>query len=70
MEGTPDGYRAQARYDILNVCLNLVTLDLELNAFRFAHLSVREYFEQLPEYDLVTLHSRALGPAFPTTSTH
>lgn len=30
---------------LLGICSNLVVLDDTLNIFRFAHLSVREYFE-------------------------
>lgn len=35
---------------ILSVCCNLLILDTELDMFRFAHLSVREYLEGLDEY--------------------
>ncbi|KAG4437473.1 hypothetical protein IFR05_007028 [Cadophora sp. M221] len=36
--------------DILSVCCNLVIYDDESNRFRFAHLSVLEYLEQLDMY--------------------
>ncbi len=35
---------------ILDLCCNLVVLDEELDTFRFAHLSVREFLEQQDEY--------------------
>ncbi|KAF8846948.1 hypothetical protein BDZ45DRAFT_565841, partial [Acephala macrosclerotiorum] len=35
---------------LLGICSNLVVLDDTLNIFRFAHLSVREYFEMQDEY--------------------
>ena len=43
------GYRA-----VLNVCSNLVILDAELNIFRFAHLSVREYLETRDDYAAIS----------------
>ena len=41
---------------LLNVCCNLVVLDTELNIFRFAHLSVQEYFAEHDDYDEVETH--------------
>ncbi|KAH6710655.1 hypothetical protein BKA61DRAFT_578491 [Leptodontidium sp. MPI-SDFR-AT-0119] len=38
--------------DILGICCNLVIYDTETNQFRFAHLSVQEYLEQLGSYSL------------------
>ncbi|OAL55020.1 hypothetical protein IQ07DRAFT_608823 [Pyrenochaeta sp. DS3sAY3a] len=35
---------------VLEICKNLVIFDSELNTFRFAHLSVREFLEQRSEY--------------------
>ncbi|KAJ0126878.1 hypothetical protein HZ326_30018 [Fusarium oxysporum f. sp. albedinis] len=35
---------------ILDLCCNLVVLDTQLDTFRFAHLSVREYLEKLEGY--------------------
>lgn len=42
---------------ILDICCNLVVLDKTLDVFRFAHLSVREFFEKLPEFYLEGTHS-------------
>lgn len=36
--------------NILDICCNLVVLDEELDIFRFAHLSVREYLETRSDY--------------------
>ena len=36
--------------DITAACCNLVILDKELDVFRFAHLSVREFLEEKPEF--------------------
>ncbi|KAH8689133.1 hypothetical protein BGW36DRAFT_466680 [Talaromyces proteolyticus] len=46
--------------EILDVCCNLVVLDQQLDIFRFAHLSVREYLESRPEYSPTSVHSLAL----------
>ena len=44
---------------ILFICGNLVMFDQELEVFRFAHLSVREYLETQPNFTLSVAH--ALG---------
>ncbi|KAF1946986.1 hypothetical protein EJ02DRAFT_331027, partial [Clathrospora elynae] len=36
---------------VLDICNNFVVFDSQLDTFRFAHLSVREFLEQRPEYD-------------------
>ena len=36
--------------DILTLCSNLVVIDTELNVFRLAHLSVREYLESQSDF--------------------
>ena len=36
--------------DVIYICCNLVIVDKELNVFRFAHLSVREYLEQHSQF--------------------
>lgn len=36
--------------EILDVCCNFVLLDEEVDSFRFAHLSVREYLEKRSDY--------------------
>jgi ankyrin repeat protein len=46
--------------DLLDMCCNLVVLDLEMDVFRFAHLSVREYLESREEYTLSDAHALAL----------
>ncbi|KAH0556821.1 hypothetical protein GP486_005389 [Trichoglossum hirsutum] len=48
-----------SREKILNICCNLIVLDPELNIFRFAHLSVREFLEQRPDYISTVTHSLA-----------
>ena len=45
--------------DVLNVCCNMVVLDVELDIYRFAHLSVREYLESRDDYTSVKLNERA-----------
>ena len=35
---------------ILDFCCNLVVLDTQLDTFRFAHLSVREFMEKQEDY--------------------
>ncbi|MCJ1382729.1 hypothetical protein MMC17_005842, partial [Xylographa soralifera] len=44
---------------LLDMCCNLVVLDVELDIFRFAHLSVREYIEDLDEYTNIEIHKLA-----------
>ena len=39
---------------VLNVCSNMVILDAELDIFRFAHLSVREYLETRNDYAAIS----------------
>ena len=38
-----------SRDDLLDLCFNFLSLDVELDVFRFAHLSVREYLESKSE---------------------
>ncbi|RDW62024.1 hypothetical protein BP6252_11457 [Coleophoma cylindrospora] len=42
-----------SRDHLLDMCCNLVVLDMEFDIFRFAHLSVREYLEGRAEYSHV-----------------
>lgn len=42
---------------ILDICCNLVVLDKTLNVFRFAHLSVRDFFENMPDFSPQKSHS-------------
>lgn len=44
---------------ILDLCQNLVIFDDGLDVFRFAHLSVREFLEQQPEYNQNSCHALA-----------
>ena len=46
--------------DLLNMCCNMVVLDAELNVFRFAHLSVREYLEGRQDYTAIEMHTLAI----------
>jgi ankyrin repeat protein len=46
--------------DILDVCCNIVILDTELDIFRFAHLSVREYLEGRADYAASEMHTIVL----------
>ena len=45
--------------ELLDICLNLVVRDTESNVFRFAHLSVREYFEERDDFSLARAHAHA-----------
>jgi ankyrin repeat protein len=45
--------------DLLNMCCNLVVLDAELDVFRFAHLSVREFLEGMDDYSISEIHALA-----------
>ena len=42
---------------LLDTCCNLLVLDEELNTFRFAHLSVREYLEQSKRFNKIEANS-------------
>jgi ankyrin repeat protein len=53
-------YFSPSKSNVLSICCNLVVHDSEQNTFRFAHLSVREYLERLPGFDLRTSHTIAL----------
>ena len=53
-------YTSLDAYQLLDVCCNLIVLDEESHILRFAHLSVREYFEQLPGYSGLESHVMAL----------
>lgn len=47
--------------EILDVCCNLVVHDTWADTFRFAHLSVREYLENRPEYSEVVQQAAAIN---------
>lgn len=46
---------------LLHMCCNLVILDAELDRFRFAHLSVREYMERREEHGDFNNHAHAMA---------
>ncbi|KAF2085015.1 hypothetical protein K490DRAFT_47935, partial [Saccharata proteae CBS 121410] len=50
MVSRTSGKRELSEEDILDVCCNLVVFDRVLHTFQFAHLSVLEYLQKLPEY--------------------
>lgn len=45
--------------DVLDICCNLVVLDENLDTFRFAHLSAREYLEGLSIYARANIEHEA-----------
>ncbi|KAK8221521.1 hypothetical protein IWZ01DRAFT_43965 [Phyllosticta capitalensis] len=45
---------------IPSCCCNLIVLDPNLDAFRFAHPSVRRYLESRPEYDAIRINSAVI----------
>ena len=47
------------RYQLLDLCRNFVIYDEDLDIFRFAHLSVQEFLETLPQSSLAVSHSLA-----------
>lgn len=47
------------RDDLLDLCFNFIVHDVELDQFRFAHLSVREYLESVEFYQFGTSHAFA-----------
>ena len=44
---------------LLDLCANFILLDRELDVFRFAHLSVREFLEKKEGYDTASNHAVA-----------
>lgn len=49
-----------SKRDLLNMCCNLVVWDHVSGIFRFAHLSVQEYFRSEKEYSLFRVNEIAL----------
>ena len=49
-------FQMLSEMNILDLCNNLVIVDDETGIFRFAHLSVREYLENRPEYSTEHMH--------------
>ena len=41
---------------VLDICCNLVVFDGTLDTFRFARLSVREFLEKKPEYEIMSVN--------------
>ncbi|KAH0557050.1 hypothetical protein GP486_005162, partial [Trichoglossum hirsutum] len=56
---TDGEYASITHIQMLNMCCNLVVLDTELDIFRFAHLSVREYLEGRKDYKSDLTHAIA-----------
>ena len=52
--------------DILDICSSFLTLDEELDTFRFAHMSVREYLESRPDYIELEIHTMILNSCLET----
>ena len=44
---------------LLDLCFNFIDVDSQLNVFRFAHLSVREYLESKSDYERTSNHALA-----------
>ena len=44
---------------LLDLCFNFINIDSELDVFRFAHLSVREFLESKSDYDRTGNHALA-----------
>ncbi len=47
---TPDKSQRISVEELLDICCNLIVLDETSKIIRFAHLSVREFLEDMPEY--------------------
>src|SRR5204863_1784612 len=47
------------KQQVLDMCCNFVILDEDLDVFRFAHLSVREFLEARGEYEKTIAHTLA-----------
>ena len=52
-------YKALTTDDLLNVCCNLVVLDKQLDCFRFAHVSVRDFLDDRNGFEHDLLHIMA-----------
>jgi hypothetical protein len=55
---------------ILSICCNFVKIDDEVGIFRFVHLSVREYLEKRPDYELTLNHSTVAASCLKVCSTN
>jgi hypothetical protein len=55
---TLDGnFSPVSKDQVLDICCNFVIFDGTLDTFRFAHLSVREFLEKKPEYEIKSINS-------------
>lgn len=54
---TPDKSNPISVPELLDICCNLIVLDETLKIIRFAHTSVLEFFESLPEFVPAKMHS-------------
>ena len=50
---------ALSNEELIDLCCGFLTLDIEQNVYRFAHLSVREYLETKSEYSPESSHALA-----------
>lgn len=57
--GSEGGSLPLSKAEVLSICCNMVALDVELEVFRFAHLSVQDYLEGHGEYNPLKIHSFA-----------
>ncbi|KAL9102975.1 MAG: hypothetical protein Q9163_001928 [Psora crenata] len=67
---TTTGTHRLTMEDILNLCCNLIVADVPSNRFRFAHASVREYFEDHPDFKINLNHTFAAGRCIQTLISH
>lgn len=59
---SPEAYSDGSSVDaeaLLSICRNLIIYDSEMDTFRFAHLSVREYLEAREDYSEAQVHAVA-----------
>jgi ankyrin repeat protein len=59
-------YHSLSNEGLLDACCNMIVLDSELNIFRFAHLSVKEYLECSEDYSFIDTHALALERSLDT----
>jgi hypothetical protein len=55
---TPDKGHPISLPELLDICCNMIVLDETSNIIRFAHTSVLEFLEGLPEFKATKVHSR------------
>jgi hypothetical protein len=54
-----EGFQPVSQNQVLETCNNFVVFDAQMDTFRFAHLSVREFLEKQPTYNAVSTNSLA-----------